>query len=124
MHTSRRISMLLAVALSLAFLAACKTSEPGVKNYVGTIRGVVAAKPDRVTAAARETLDELKLHSLFSESTRIDGKVMARTARDKKVEIDITRATDTSSNVSIRVGDLGDQELSLQILDRIREKVK
>jgi hypothetical protein len=124
MRGLRHIGALAAVVLGMVMVTGCKTAEPGVKNYAGTVCGVVHATPERVTAAARETLEELKLNSIFSEATRIDGKVMARTARDKTVDIEITTAPEESSKVQIRVAEFGDEELSLQILNRIRSKVK
>src|SRR5687768_7971380 len=117
MRASTRMASLAGLAFGCVWvLSGCKTAQPGAKNYAGTVTGPVAAEPARVTAAARETVEELTLNSIFSEVSTIDGMVTARTARDKQVDIDIKQDGENVSRVCIRVGDWGDETLSLQIL--------
>jgi hypothetical protein len=114
--------MIAAGAAALALLGGCKTGKPGVRNYAGYVVGYVPAPPAQVTDAARETLEELDLQMIFAESTKVDGKVTAMTAREKKVDIDISETHDGLSKVCVRIGDFGNEDLSTEILDRIEEK--
>jgi Protein of unknown function (DUF3568) len=117
---SRVLFGLLAVCL---LLVGCKTEQPGVTNRVGTIKVVLAASPAAVTEAANEVLGDMDLVIINSNSTSIDGRVIARTAQDVKVRVDSTKIGENVSEVFIRVGRLGDSELSLTILNEIREEL-
>ena len=117
-----RSAWVMAAVAAAALLSGCKTDKSGVRNYAGYVVGYVPAPPAEVTDAARETLEELDLQMIFAESTKVDGRVTAMTAREKKVGIDISETDDGLSKICIRVGDFGDETLSLEILDRIEEK--
>ena len=108
---SRVISGLLCICLLM--MVGCKTEQPGVVNRVGTIKATLAASPAAVTEAANEVLDDMDLIVINSSSTAIDGRVVARTAQDVKVRVDSQKVGENVSEVFIRVGKLGDSELSL-----------
>ena len=122
--TRSLFAMIAAVTMLSLAVVGCKTTDPGVRNYAGTVSGVVTAEPERVTAAARQTVEDLKFNSIFSEVSVVDGVVTARTARDNKVDIDIKKEGEGVSRVHIRIGEWGDESLSMQILDSIRQKVQ
>jgi hypothetical protein len=115
----------LSLALALGLLAVgCSTDEPGVKNVAGAIEGYVDASPERTAAAAETVVKDLKLVLVSSVATKLDGKVAATTAQGDKVTIDIKRAGDNVSEVSIRVGTLGDEALGLKIFNDIKKQLK
>ena len=118
---SRVVSGMLCVCL-LA-VAGCKTEQPGVVNRVGTIKATLAASPAAVTEAANEVLSEMDLIVINSSSTSIDGRVVARTAQDVKVRVDSEKVGENVSEVFIRVGKLGDADLSLTILNEVKEEL-
>lgn len=115
---------LAAVLLGTLTLTACETSQPGVKNKLIHVSATVDGNPDKVTAAAKETLEDMRLVDISAQSTRIDGYVTARTAQDRPVTINVTQAGENVSNVTVRVGHFGDEALSLRILDGIRENLE
>ncbi len=112
---------MLVVCLLLA--GGCKTEQPGVTNRVGTIKAVLAASPAAVTEAANEVLGAMDLIIINSTSTSIDGRIVARTAQDVKVRVDSTKIGENVSEVFIRVGRVGDADLSLTILNEIKEEL-
>lgn len=115
---------LVAATMLTIGLAGCSTSSPGAKNVMGAVKGHLAADPPAVTEAATEVLrDDMKLTLISSTSTAVDGKVVARTAQDTRVDVDVVKAGENVSNVSIRVG-LGDEAMSVQILEAIKAKLK
>ena len=118
---SRVVFGLLAVCLLL--VSGCKTEQPGVTNRVGTIKAVLAASPATVTEAANEVLGDMDLVIINASSTSIDGRVIARTAQDVKVRVDSGKIGENVSEIFIRVGKLGDAELSLTILNEIKEEL-
>jgi Protein of unknown function (DUF3568) len=111
------------LAVCLLAVAGCKTEQAGVTNRVGTIKAVLAASPAAVTEAANEVLKDMDLVIINSSSTSIDGRVIARTAQDVKVRVDSEKLGENVSEVSIRVGKLGDSELSLTILNEVKEEL-
>lgn len=118
------VSAVLLVTLVLPFTA-CKTSQVGVKNTFGTYKTLLSATPERITEAAEETAQELKLQNIQVLSTTVDGRVEGSTANDKKVTIRAKQAGEGVSEISIRVGaGFGDEALSLDILNRIKAKLK
>lgn len=118
---NRVVLGLLTVCLLITF--GCKTDQAGVTNRVGTIKATLAAAPPAVTEAAEEVLEDMDLVIISASATKIDGRVIARTAQDVKVRVDSQKIGDDVSEVFIRIGGLGDSELSLTILDEIKEEL-
>lgn len=115
------------VALGLmlvAGLAACSTGQSGVSNRLGTITATLSASPQAVTEAGKETLEEMDLIIISSDATAVDGRVVARTARDDSVTIEVESAGDNVSDVGIRVGTFGDEAMSLTILEGIKQRLE
>ncbi len=110
--------------LFTGLLAACSTGQPGVTNEVGCVVTRVAANTTDTTAAARKAVESLKLTSVTSQATAVDGIVTARTAQGDDVKISIDRDGDNVSKVSIRVGTWGDESTSLSIIEKMRETIK
>ena len=106
---------------SLLVIGACTTSTPGVTNVGGTYRQLYASTPGKVIKAAEDVLTEMKLIMISSEATDVDGRLVARTAEDRKVEITVVAQSEDVCRVSVRAG--GDEETSVTILDKIRENL-
>ena len=125
MTTNHGIRMSLAALALFGLLAvgACKTSKPGVKYVAGSYQQRFAAAPPQLVDAARAVVEDMKLILIDSEATELDGKVVARTAQDRKVNISVESEGPDVSLVSVRVGTLGDEEISQMILDKIKEKL-
>jgi hypothetical protein len=115
------------VILSLGFflvtLGGCQTDSPGVTYTLGNYTAMVNASPDKVTNAAKKSLEQMKLTDISGAGTKIDGKVTAMTAQAEHVTINIEQAGENVSKVSIRVGATGDEAVSKQILDKIKDNL-
>ncbi len=110
--------------VSIMFMAVgCSTAAPGVTNQAGTYIAAFDAKPEKLTKAAQAVCEELKLTIVTSNVTALDGYIEAKTAQDREVTIKVSRLNDTQSQVSVRVGVLGDGELSTLILDKIKQRL-
>jgi pantothenate kinase len=114
----------LMVAATPAIFSACKTDESGVKSSYHSQWTTVNGDTMRVTKAAREVVEDLHLQNVDSKSTGVDGLVTARTADKTRITIEVQRVTDTTSQVSVNVGTLGDPALGKDILARIQNKLK
>jgi hypothetical protein len=123
MKTMKMRALLALVALCLIVAAGCKTDQEGATNRVGTIKATLGASPAAVTEAAKEVLTDMDLIIISANSTAIDGRVVARTAQDVKVRVDSEKIGEDVSEVFIRVGTLGDSDLSLAVLTEIKKKL-
>jgi len=111
------------LAVGLLVLAGCQTDQPGVTNRAGTIKATLAAGPSAVTEAAVNVLEDMDLIIINQAATAIDGRVVARTAQDVKVRVDSEKIGQGVSEVYIRVGKLGDADLSMTILNEVKEQL-
>lgn len=121
-----RFNRMTAVTLGLMMMAgliACSTGQSGVKNRFGTITATLAASPQAVATAAAETLEAMDLILISNQATGVDGRVVARTARDDSVTVDVKSGGQNVSNVEIRVGSFGNEAMSLTILEGIQQRL-
>ncbi len=89
----------------------------------GSYRMPVHATPDKVTAAARRAVEQLKMTDINTSVDRNIGKVTARTTRQDGVRIEIAQSGHRDSIVTIYThGDDAD-EVSRQIQDQINRNL-
>jgi len=120
--TQVRLS-LAATVMVLVILGGCKIVSPGVAYNIVALEALISATPEQVTDAAKGVVEDMKLVLVSAESTGLDGRVVARTARKKTVSITITRQAKNVSHIKIQVGKLGDEGTSILILERIKERM-
>ena len=124
------LCLLAALGLTAPFLGGCVVVAAGAAGagavaYVrGELESSVAHDLDTVFAAAQRALGEMKFARIADKKTALDAQLISRTALDKKVEIRLERITDGLTKIHIRIGLLGDQQLSLTILDKINAELK
>lgn len=113
----------LALTLAALLLTACSTSAPGVVNKGGTYETLLDGTTTKVTEAAKAAVADLKLKLVTSSATEIDGNVEALTANDTSVTVRVYRETERTSRLTIRVGTLGDQAMSMLLLEKIKARL-
>jgi hypothetical protein len=123
-------SIALGVGLILASLqSSCVVVAAGAAGAgaVAYIRGEVVSNLDQsvdaVFAATDRALGKMELVRVSDNKTAVDAQLLARTALDKRVEIRLTRVSDRLTKVQIRVGVLGDQYLSVTLLEKIKAEL-
>lgn len=122
-----------AVAASLSLIALTQSgcllvaAAAGTGATVAYMRGdtesTLDAAPDKVTAASKAALEDLKINVISSSATGLDGDVVGRTAGDDKVHIVVKASGERSSSISIRIGTFGDQAVSNRILLKVNERL-
>lgn len=123
----RLIAVLLAVGglcalpgcalLGLAAVGAAGAT--GAVYVMGDLTAGIGANPDRVAEASEKALTRLKLPVVSKQVTALDAQLISRTALDKRIAIQIKRQGDRQSEISIRVGTFGDEQLSRSLLAEI-----
>jgi len=124
---SRARALLAATALGavVALNSGCVAvvAAAGAGAGVAWVRGAVETNlegdVEKVYRASLKAIADLQLAKVSEQASAIDAKIVARTALDKRVEIKLEKAGN-GTKISIRVGLVGDQSLSLSILDRIK----
>lgn len=122
----RRLLVALGLGLAAAGLTGCVAvvaagaAGTGVAWYSGRLEANLDHNLDAVFAAAQKSLDQLEFANISNKRSRVDARLVSRTALDKKVEITLEKVTDRSTKVIIRVGIFGDETLSMSILDKIK----
>lgn len=96
----------------------------GAVAYVrGELESSIEANLDTVYAATQRALTNLEFAKIDERKTGLDAHLVRRTALDKRVEVKLTKITERLTKVEIRVGMVGDQQLSLTILDKIKAEL-
>lgn len=121
---STMLPLLACLALGVVLMTTsfgCK-SDAGVTNYAGSYEAYVAGSPDEIADVTVSVLEDLKLTVVSSQSSKVDGVVVGRTAQGHKIDIEIDRETDTVCQLWVRVGTLGDEYLSKRIIADIKKR--
>lgn len=122
----RRLLVALGLGLVAAGLTGCVAvvaagaAGTGVAWYSGRLEANLDHDLDTVFAASQKALTRLEFANISNKTSRVDARLVSRTALDKKVEITLQKVTDRSTKVMIRVGVFGDETLSMSILDKIK----
>ncbi len=114
-------TLLATVALTSGCVAVVAAGAAG--GAVAWVRGAVVTSLDgdldRVYRASQQAVADLQFARISERKSGVDAEIKSRTALDKKVLITLEQAGNTTK-VTIRVDLLGDQQLSLSVLDRIK----
>jgi hypothetical protein len=118
--------------LAVVFLAFCNgcallvvggaaAAGAGAVYYIdGELKDTESASLDAVHAATLAGLRDMQ-YAVVSDAKDInDAKVLARTATDTKVQILLAKQSAAVTEIRIRVGTFGDEQLSRQILEKIK----
>jgi uncharacterized protein YpuA (DUF1002 family) len=96
----------------------------GTMAYVrGELRDQLRASPAETREAIREALRDLELETTREEADRLSGTFKARTGGDKDVTIYYKRIESDITEIRIRIGTFGDEDLSRTILRKIEDNL-
>lgn len=130
MNTAVRRSLVLSLVLAGTQVASgCVAAAAGAAGaagyawYRGSFEGTLDGTTKQCAAAAKEALEDLDMKLIKVEVTEIDGRVTARSALDKEVVITIERYNPELSTVGIRIGTFGDEALSQNIFEKMKNNL-
>lgn len=95
----------------------------GTSYTFGTLAGLLPGTPQRIVEVTEDLFEERELKVISSAATGMDGKIIARTALEKTIEVEVERKDDTNCMVSIRVGTFGDGAVSRDLFMSIKSKL-
>ncbi|MDA2917924.1 DUF3568 domain-containing protein [Desulfobacterota bacterium AH_259_B03_O07] len=97
----------------------------GTIAYIkGELKATEAYSVPDVWIATEKAVDEMQLIVTEKEHDVTAGRLDAYTADNQKVRISLKRHGDNITEITIRIGTLGDQELSRFILSKIQKNLK
>jgi hypothetical protein len=96
----------------------------GTYAYVsGELKTTESASLDRAWSASQGAIKELQFKVTTEQKDALQGRLIARTAADKKVEVNLKKISDNTTEIRIRVGTFGDEDLSQLILQKIKKRL-
>ena len=125
-HFKNLLVLLLFMYFAITF-AGCAALLVGGAAGAGSVVYVKGQLKENMTApvaavhnASISALKELNLPIIEDNKDKLSAKIKSKVANGDDVWIEIESVTAESSKITIRVGILGDQQKSRQILDGIR----
>lgn len=112
------------LVLSLVAGACKSTHEEGVKSNLRSQWTNVMADTKATTAAAQAILEAEGLKDIKSSSTNVDGTASGKKADGTVVKVAVKKKTETSSDVSVTVGTIGDPTMGANFARRIKDKAE
>lgn len=99
------------------------TGSGAAATYVyikGDLESTLEAGLDKAFRASNEAVKQLQFAKISESKDALLGIVVARNAADKKIEIQLDKAGENLTKVKIHAGLVGDETLSLVILEKIK----
>lgn len=95
----------------------------GTVAYVkGELKSTQEVPLDAVWKGTLAAIEELEFVTTKHEKDALSATLTARGAEDKKITIKLKRISETLTQLRIRVGTFGDENLSHLILDKIKAR--
>ena len=110
--------------MPVAWTSGCLAVAAGAAGAgtVAWVRGELDASMghplDAVDSAANRAAEQLRFVKISESADALSRVITLRTAEDKKIEVKLTRTTDTVTRVRIRVGVFGDETISRLLLEK------
>jgi hypothetical protein len=117
--------LILVTVLAGAFAPGCVSVSGGgtAAKYIylkGSLEATLEAGLDKAYRASGEAVKDLQFAKISESKDALLGLVVARNAADKKIEIQLDKVSDTMTKLTIHVGTIGDEALSVAILEKIK----
>jgi hypothetical protein len=123
-----QIAALLSVASGSVYFSGCATvAVAGAAGTVAYMRGDLTASFDKTVAQMSAAIDaagtEIGLNKISATSDETGSMHTYRNAQDKKIIIKTEKKAENVTEVSVRVGTVGDKDLSNMIMDKIKKNL-
>ena len=112
------------LALILTMPGCQSTHEKGVTSNYRSQWTNVRADVKTTTKAAESALNEAELKDVTSSSTNVDGSASGKKSDGTKVHVAVRKEKESSSQVSVTVGQMGDPELGAELARKIKERAE
>ena len=121
---------LFATAVAAFYLSGCSsvtvggTAGAGTYTYSGgNMRGNENTTLDKAWSATQAAMKDLEFTVQTLQKDALQARLIAHTALDKKIEINLTKISENLTEIKIRTGTFGDQTLSYTIIQSIEKRL-
>ena len=116
--------MAMATGCVLVAVGAIAVAGAGGWQYVkGEIKATEQAPLDRVWTATLDTMKDLEYPVTYKAKDALAGEVKVVNSSGTKIDINLKKITNNSTEIRIRVGTFGDEPLSRTIIGRIEDHI-
>jgi len=120
---------LLATVVAAAYFCGCSSTVingTGTTNtYIysgGTMKGTENMTLDQAWSSTQSAIKDLEFTVITQQKDALAARLTARTALDRKVEVELRRISDNLTEVRVHAGSFGDQNLSYTIVQAIQKR--
>ena len=113
------MALVIQITGCVPLLVGAAAGAGGVVWVTGKLQQDLSASLDKTHAATLASLRKLRLPVMVNKKDKLTAKVESEYADGKHVWIDLLYVTQSTTKVSIRVGTMGDEARSREILDNI-----
>jgi Zn-dependent membrane protease YugP len=113
-----------AIAFSMMLGACQSTYQKGVSSNYRTQWTKVGADVKTTTNAARAVLSDEGLEDVKAKSTNVDGTATGKKSDGTPVTVAVKRDTNTTSQVSVTVGKIGEPALGAEVAKKIKTRAE
>jgi len=117
------LSLSLSLSGCLALAVGAGAGAAGVVYVKGELQDEVAQPVPAVHEATVQALKDLNMPVVTDRSDNLTAEIKSRLADGKEVTIELDRETQKTTKIGIRVGMVGDEKQSLEILDHIKKRL-
>ena len=118
------LCLLLQSGCAAVLLTGGAAAGAGAVAYVrGELKSTEPAALDKAWAATLTAMSDLEFAVTTKEKDALSGRVIARGAGDKKIQVDLKSLGDRQTEIRIRVGLFGDETISRQVLGKIKNRL-
>ena len=117
------VALIATVTLSSGCVAAGAGAGAAVSYMRGDLDATLKANYDHSVRAVEKAVEQLKLAKVSEEKNALKAVIITRNAADVKIELHIERLADDATKLKIRVGTFGNDELQLEVLDRVKKNL-
>ncbi len=106
---------------ALLVIGAAAGAGAGTYAYVsGELKSNEGVAYESAYKATLAAMKDLGYAIVGNEKDALTAKITARSTGDKKIQVTLTKQSETVTEILIRVGTFGDESLSRQILEKIK----
>lgn len=118
------LGSLLTTGCPILIFGAGAAAGVGIFKYVkGESRRDYSVPYERAWQASQDSLKELEMPVFSTTKDKLKGILKARRADGKKIEVRVRSVNETTTRVTIRIGQFGDKEASERVHQVIAKKL-
>jgi PBP1b-binding outer membrane lipoprotein LpoB len=125
----RTIKILLSILLVAGFVAGCSTTRTmpvGEAKYttLGDLKTTLNGNPPKIEQAVNGAFHDMGMQVTETRADALTGKIDAKLADGRTVNTDLKSTGANTTDVTIRVGTLGDKDISYKLLNAIQKRLQ